>query len=331
MSLKPSSETDLIQSLFAPLARGHSGAFGLTDDVAYLAPSTLGQIVTQDQVIEGTHFLLSDPLDSVAKRLVRRNLSDLIAKGARPSAAFLSLAWPKSRSRDGIALFAAGLGQDLQDLCDNCPLMGGDTSTIEGPLVASLTMMGSPTATTGQPILRSGAKAGDILAVTGFIGDAWLGLQTRLGVLSTNGLEGCAAFAMAPYPPPLAFAPIVAAYANASLDVSDGLLGDGLQLARSSGLGITIDLATMPISQEALKWVARQASPAAAVLDLATGGDDYQCLMAITPDRFRALQAKARDLNVAVSAIGRFEAGQGLRVNHNGAPVDLPAQLGWSV
>jgi thiamine-monophosphate kinase len=230
------TEVDIIQAAFAPLTLGVPGSFGLQDDAAFVPSPQTGLIVTQDQVIEGTHFLTSDPIDMVARRLVRRNLSDLIAKGGVPHAAFLSLAWPKSRPLSEILIFAEGLGDDLSQLCSHCPLLGGDTSLIEGPMVASLTMMGKPTTPSGQPVLRSGAQIGDILCVSGTIGDAWLGLQVRLGAIPVAGLEACVRVAMAPAPPKHELARLVGAYATASVDVSDGLLRDAGHIASMSGV-----------------------------------------------------------------------------------------------
>jgi thiamine-monophosphate kinase len=324
-SLDP--ETQMIQSLFAPLTLDAAGSFGLRDDVAFVPTHGEGLIVTQDQVIEGTHFFANDPLEMVAKRLVRRNLSDMIAKGGLPTAAFLSLAWPKSRDKADIARFARGLGEDLADLCGNCPLMGGDTSTVDGPLVASLTMMGKPTAATGQPVLRRGARVGDIIAVTGVIGDAWLGLQVRHGVLNGRYLKDCLEFNMAPFPPTLDIAPLIGRYAHACLDVSDGLLIDALRLATASGVSIELALDLMPISDEADN--AGFPDEDERNLLLAIGGDDYQPLLALAEADFKAFKAAAQALDVQVTAIGRCVAGEGLSLTYLDRPMDLPLTLGW--
>jgi thiamine-monophosphate kinase len=322
-------EAQLIQKAFAPLTLGAEGSFGLADDVAFITAGSSGLIVTQDQVIEGTHFLATDAIAMVAKRLVRRNLSDIIAKGGLPTAAFLSLAWPKSRPRAGIIEFASGLGEDLAGLCGTCPLLGGDTSTIDGPLVASLTLLARPTAATGGPVLRGGAQEGDVIAVTGVIGDAWLGLQARLGLLDRQKLTSCVAFATAPYPPALALAPLIGQYAHACLDVSDGLLLDARRLAQASGIGIELALERVPVSHEAAAYVAED--QIARTLMLASGGDDYQPLIAFAEADFGAFASRAHALGIRVTAIGRCVAGRGLKLSFEGEPVDLPATLGWEV
>lgn len=322
-------EFDLIAQLWAPLSRGVLGAYGLKDDVAYQESSPLGHVVTCDQVIEGTHFLSSDPLNSVAQRLVRRNLSDLIAKGCKPVGAFLTLAWPKGRPYAQLADFADGLGQDLANLCGDCPLLGGDTGSTNGPLVASLTLIGRGLSVSGAPILRSGGRSGDLVFLTGIIGDAYLGLQVRLGQLDGQGLAGAVAFAMAPAPPPLAVAEVIANFAQASIDISDGLLADAGHVAEASHLAMHLHLEQVPLSAEATAFLARSHNPAESLLGLVTGGDDYQALMCVAPEKAAAFVSALEAIGVRVTQIGVCQDGQGLVLTYCGSPVALPARTGW--
>lgn len=322
-------EFDLIAQLWAPLSNGVPGAYGLKDDVAYLPSSSSGHVVTCDQVIEGTHFLSSDPLNWVSKRLVRRNLSDLIAKGCKPVGAFLTLAWPKSRPYAQVADFADGLGQDLSDLCGDCPLLGGDTSSTTGPLVASLTLIGRGLSVTGAPILRGGARSGDLVFLTGIIGDSYLGLQVRLGQMVGQGLAGAVAFAMAPAPPPLAVADVIATFAQASIDISDGLLADAGHVAEASHLAMHLQLEQVPLSAEAITFVGRSPNPIESLLGLFTGGDDYQALMCIAPDEAAAFVSALETIGVRVTQIGVCQEGQGIVLSHCGTSVALPAHTGW--
>ena len=322
-------EFDLIAQLWAPLSRGVPGAYGLKDDVAHLPSSLVGHVVTCDQVIEGTHFLSSDPLSWVAKRLVRRNLSDLIAKGCRPIGAFLTLAWPKSRPYAQLADFAQGLGQDLSELCGDCPLLGGDTSSTHGPLVASLTLIGAGQSSAGTPILRGGALPDDYVFLTGSIGDSHLGLQVRLGLMAGHGFDGAVAVAMAPGPPPLAIAEIIAAYADASIDISDGLLADAGHVAKASRLGMQLHLEHSPLSAEASAFVGRAQNPVEALLDLVTGGDDYQVLTCVPPERAAAFVSKVEALGVRIAQIGLCQEGQGVKLTYLGEVIALPARTGW--
>lgn len=324
------SEADLIQSAFAPLTLGNAGAFGLHDDLALIKGEPQGLLVTQDQVIEGTHFLRSDPLYMIARRLVRRNLSDMIAKGGVPTAAFLSLAWPKSRPRSGIAEFARGLGEDLSQLCRQCPLLGGDTSETTGNLVASLTMMGRPSSPSGLPILRSGARVGDVIAVTGVIGDSWLGLQARLGARSAQGLKACIAFSMAPCPPSIGIAELIGQYAHASIDISDGLFIDASHISKQSSVAITLELDKIPMSPEA-QAATGFSDELKRVLALGSGGDDYQPLMALSPHNLDALQRAANAINMTVTQVGHCMAGQGVTLRYHGKQIDMPAVMGWQI
>lgn len=326
---KAPPEFDLIAKVWAPLTREAAGAFGLTDDVAQLPVSPLGPVVTCDQVIEGTHFLPTDGLDWVAKRLVRRNLSDLIAKGCKPIGAFLALAWPKERPQAQLAAFAEGLGQDLLELCGACPLLGGDTSSTTGPLVASLTLVGMPLAKSGEPILRRGARAGDLIFITGTIGDPFLGLGVRLGLMDGKGLQNAVQLALAPAPPPLVTAELIAAHANASIDVSDGLLADVGHVAAASGLHMVLELDRIPLSSEATAWLSQSQDPLASLLSLVTGGDDYQSVMCVASDNAETLVAQGAPLGVHFTQIGSCRAGEGVELRYQGRLVPLPRRRGW--
>ena len=323
------SEFDLIAHLWAPLARGVAGAFDLKDDVAQLPVSPHGLVATCDQIIEGTHFLSSDSLDWVAKRLVRRNLSDLIAKGCKPIGALLALAWPKERPLAQVADFARGLGDDLAALCGNCPLLGGDTSATEGPLVASLTLIGTPLAPTAKPILRIGAQPGDGIFLTGTLGDAYLGLQVRLGQMDASQLTQAVQLALAPKPPPLATADLVATFAKASIDVSDGLLADASHIALASHLSLAIELDVLPLSNEAATWLERSNDHVESLLALATGGDDYQSLFCAAPEHASTLTAHFQAIGVQLTQIGRCCEGQGVALTYRGQTIALPNRRGW--
>ena len=229
-------EFDLIRKYFAPLATS-PGADGLRDDVAEIGTLDGGArlIATKDAIVEGVHFLSDDPIDTVARKLVRVNVSDIIAKGARPDGALLALVWPKGRSVEEIGGFAQALGEDLARW--GAQLVGGDTTSTDGPLTLSLTLFGRCGAR--GPVRRSGARAGDDLWVTGVIGDGWLGLQAAKGALAKLGAEE-RAFLVARYrvpePPPLAVADLVAEFASSSIDISDGLVADAGHIAEASGV-----------------------------------------------------------------------------------------------
>lgn len=295
-------EFDLIRRYFAPLVSS-PGADGLRDDVAEVAP---GLIATKDAIVEGIHFLPDDPIMTVAQKLVRVNVSDIIAKGGKPDAALLALVWPKARDAAQLDDFARGLGKDLERW--GAHLAGGDTTSTDGPLTLTLTLLGRVGAR--GPVRRSGAKPGDDVWVTGTIGDGWLGLQAAQGAFGGMTAEArnlLVSRYRVPEPPRLPLADLVAAHANGSIDVSDGLVADAGHVAEASGVAIVIEAAKVPLSAVGHAYVANGKADLRALL---TGGDDYQTLFT-APVSARAVIEAAR---LDVTRIGRVQAGSGVRV-----------------
>ena len=171
----PSGEDSLIARYFRPLATD-PGAFNLADDAALFKPSGDDIVVTTDAIVEGVHFLADDPPDTVARKALRVNLSDLAAKGATPAGFVLTIAL-RAVDDAWLTLFARGLGSDAGLF--GCPLLGGDTVSTPGPVTISITAFGRVPA--GKMVHRSGAKPGDRVVVTGTIGDATLGLDILKG------------------------------------------------------------------------------------------------------------------------------------------------------
>lgn len=324
---EPTDEFDTIARLFRPLAQGAPEARGLLDDVAVI-PSRPGHdlVVTKDAMVEGVHFLPDDPLDLVARKLLRVNLSDLAAKGADPCGYLLSISW--SKRCDGLAreAFAAGLQEDQAHY--GIKLFGGDTTSTPGPLTASITAFGwTPT---GRTVARAGAKPGDVLMVSGAIGDGWLGLQAARGELAhleEARIEALARRYRLPEPR-TNLARLVRDHANASADVSDGLIADAGHLAEASKVGIEVALEHLPLSRAAKAWLEHRVDPVASLRDLATGGDDYEIVCAVRPDRAEALAKGAERAGVPFAAVGRVVAGEGVQVTFEGQPVEV-RHAGW--
>lgn len=311
------AEFDWIAKYFAPLAT-RAGAAGLVDDVAAL--SGRAAIVTVDALVEDVHFLSDDPMDTVARKLVRVNVSDLIAKGARPDEALLTLGWPSGREEAELAAFAKAFGEELAAW--GVSLIGGDTVASPQGLFLSLTMTGVPT-TERAPIRRSGAQVGDEIWLTGehIIGASFQGLQDRIrGVSSVaSGIY------QLPPIPALAFADIIAKYASACMDVSDGLLADLQKLLAASGCGATVELSDVSIHHP--DW--REDESVSEVLDACTGGDDYQCLFTVPPSASRAMWDAMKSANLYTYKIGRIGGEAGLRLTWYDAPVPLPQKTGF--
>src|SRR5438477_722830 len=317
-----SGEETLIARYFKPLATDPS-AFDLADDAAILravgedAVAATDVVVTTDAVVEGVHFLAHDPPDTIARKALRVNLSDLAAKGAAPAGFVLTLAL-RDAGEVWLEPFALALGEDAKAF--GCPLLGGDTVSTPGPLMISITAFGRVPA--GKMVRRSGAKPGDRLVVTGTIGDAALGLAILKGGPVATALADDAAvremlIACYRVPQPRnALAKAVRAHASAAMDVSDGLAGDLAKLCAASGVSAAIDAPSIPLSAAAATLLARGT---VSIETIVSGGDDYEILCAIPENSFEAFVQAAGLGGVAVTAIGTIIAG-------SSAPSFLDAQ-----
>ncbi len=303
-------EDSLIARFFAPIAG--EGALGLKDDAARLSPAPGHDLVlTVDALVESIHFLPEDSPGSVARKALGVNVSDLAAKGADPAGFLLSLALPEDWTEDWLAAFAAGLGEASRDF--SCPLLGGDTVKTRGPLTLSVTAIGEVPA--GRMVRRTTAGVGDLVCVTGTIGDAALGLKLRSapawsGALSSEEKEHLADRYLHPRPRHR-FATALRDHASAAMDVSDGLAGDLAKMMRASGASALIEAGQVPLSAAAAKAV--RASPD--LIDLAlTGGDDYEILCTVPEKHLDSFRKEADRVGLALSVIGRVVSGHDLPV-----------------
>lgn len=301
-----SAEDSLITRYFKPLATD-PGAFGLVDDAAILSASGDDIVVTTDAVVEGVHYLATDPPDTIARKALRVNLSDLAAKGAAPAGFVLTLAL-RSKEDAWLRPFADALGEDAQTFA--CPLLGGDTVSTPGPQMISITAFGR--VPKGRMVGRMGAKPGDLILVTGTIGDAALGLDVLTGGAAATALASDTAAREAlisryriPQPRNV-LAQAVCDHATAAMDVSDGLAGDLTKLCAASGVSATVNVASLPLSPTAAGLVARNAI---CVETLLAGGDDYEVLCTVPPAQSDALIAAGRAVGLNVTAIGTIVAG----------------------
>jgi thiamine-monophosphate kinase len=322
-------EEAIIQEFLAPLSAGAPGAYGLADDCATIAPSPGHELVLKtDPIAEGVHFLPGEAAADVAWKALAVNVSDLAAKAARPLAYLMALSLPEPPTRTWLADFAAGL--DEAQRAFSAHLIGGDTDRRPGPLTVSITVLGEVPA--GSMIRRSGARAGDRLLVSGTIGDAALGLRLRrdgdVGGRQPGEADRQLLVRRHLRPEPrLGLACALKAGANAAMDISDGLVKDAGRLCRASGLAGVIVLADVPQSAAARRLVGDDDAPR---IRLATGGDDYEVLMAVPPDRLAAVMAEAAAAGIPLTEIGIVRDGPpGLDViGANGLPVRVD-RSGW--
>lgn len=319
------SEDDLIARYFAPLATA-AGADGLIDDAAVIPEGEGDLVVTKDMAIAGVHFFPDDPPDLIAAKALRVNLSDLAAKGAVPTGFLLGLGLPPDWTTDFLAAFAGGLARDIKAY--GCPLYGGDTVKVPGPLTISITAFGRAKRT----VRRRGARPGDVICVTGTIGDGALGLIARaaerdvatapawLATLAPDQRRYLVDRYLTPRPR-TALAQAVGQYAHAAMDVSDGLAGDLGKMMAASGTGARLRLDAVRLSDAAR---AALASDAALRQRVMTGGDDYEILLACAPADVQALAAAARHAGVPLTAIGEVtDAGAVLWLDAAGEAVSF--------
>jgi thiamine-monophosphate kinase len=312
-----SPEERLIARYFRPLAK-HAGALELADDAAVLTPPPgCDLVLTTDGVIAGVHFFADDPPDTIGRKALRMNLSDLAGKGAKPLGFLLSAALPAGVEEPWLADFAAGIGADAEHY--QCPLLGGDTDRTPGVVSISVAAFGA--VPQGKMVRRSTAKAGDHIMVTGTIGDSALGVLLRRDAALANRWRLAAPVRehllqryLLPQPRN-ALADAVLRHASAAMDVSDGLAGDLAKLCRASAVAAEIDVPHVPLSDAARAAV--EADPAL-IETVLTGGDDYEVLMTLPSERLAAFRSAAAEGGVAVSEIGRVVAGKGARFMRDG-------------
>jgi thiamine-monophosphate kinase len=322
----PSAEDSLIARYFRPLATD-PGAFDLTDDAAILKSSGDELVVTTDAIVEGVHFLPDDPPDTIARKALRVNLSDLAAKGAKAAGFVLTLAL-RVLDDAWLTAFARGLGEDATEF--GCPLLGGDTVSTPGPAMISITAFGW--VPPGKMVRRNGARAGDRVVVSGTIGDALFGLGFSRGAATVRTLGALVGDIAAQEmligryripQPRTGLTQAVRDHASAAMDVSDGLAGDLAKLCAASEVSAAIDAQSIPLSGPARSLLS---SGAVGIESILSGGDDYEILCTIPENRFETFAEAARLARVPVTSIGTIIAGLAVPrfIDGQGAEIVLP-------
>lgn len=314
-------EFGLIRTYFAPLAAGFSGSLNLADDAAAIdIPPGKQLVITKDAIVKGVHFIGDEDPALIAKKLLRVNLSDLVAKGATPLCYFLALMLPSDTPESWIARFAEGFHEDQKTYAIH--LAGGDTTKTQGGLSLSLTALGL--VERGKMLRRSGANIGDDIYVSGTIGDGALGLSLMIKDPHPNPLpKREREFLEDRYrlpQPRLTLGRQLVGIATACMDISDGLVQDLGHLCAAAKLGARMVRERVPLSG-AVQHLLKE-SP---VLweRILTGGDDYELLFTAPMSARTALAA------LPVTRIGEMVTGSGVSVvTETGESVAL-SQTGW--
>ncbi len=299
------TEFSIIEKYFKPLTNDNIAARNLADDVAKISLKKNEElVVSKDMFVEGVHFLAGDGGFKIASKLLRTNLSDLAAAGAKPL--YYSLGFTKNKNCDKKFLkdFCRGL-QEVQNEFGLC-LIGGDTVSSQ-EMFFSITIFGS--IKKAKILSRNQAKDGDLIFVSGNIGDAALGLKIKLGedFLNLKKLDKKEKNYLLQrhfFPIPritLGIKLLEKNLSNCAIDISDGLLADLRHICKESQVDAEIYLEKIPFSSTVQKLSNSQK------LDLLSGGDDYELLFAIKPRDQNKLFDLAKSLKLNLSCIGNFK------------------------
>ena len=314
-------EFELIERFFDRSKRVARGVtLGIGDDAALLeVPPGTELVAALDTIVAGRHFLTDASAHGIGHRALAVNLSDLAAMGATPLWALLGLTLPQADER-WLEGFAAGWFELAERY--GVALVGGDTT--RGPLTISVQLSGC--VERGTALRRDAGQPGDVLVVTGTLGDAAAGLAIAGGAEQpgTGAPRGGSAVQLAElrrrfeYPEPrVEFGRCARGIASAAMDLSDGIAGDLPRLAAASALAAHVDVRLLPLS-EALLAVAPADQARRWAL---SGGDDYELLLAVAPARLVELQGVAGSCGLRLTAIGELRPGGGVTWSMDGAPM----------
>jgi thiamine-monophosphate kinase len=309
------SEFALIERYFR--GRGAERAdvtLGVGDDAALMrVPPGCELVAATDTLVAGVHFPQDSPPESIGHRALAVNLSDLAAMGARPAWALLALTLPQA-DEAWLGGFATGLGELART--HEVALVGGDTT--RGPLCISVQLLGFVPA--GAALTRSGARAGDVLFLSGTCGDAAAGLALEQRRLSAPADARRWLRARFLFPTPrVALGEQLRGFASACIDVSDGLLGDAGKLAAASHVGAELAWNELPLSEPLVTLLGERRARELAL----TGGDDYELCFAVPPHNIARLFAQLPPQQWRYTRIGALRAAPGAVVVCDGTVMEF--------
>ncbi len=309
------TEFSLIERFFTRHQFYHSEIeCGIGDDCAVISiPRDYHLVTTTDTMVESVHFLVDADPETLGYKLMAVNLSDLAGMGAKPLAVTLALTLPKLDEK-WLSQFSKG----LFSLADRyqVDLIGGDTTS--GPLTLTLQAMG--TLPKGKALMRHKAMPGDLIYVTGTLGDGGLGLLQAQGKWDT---ESAVALARFHKPDPRVDGGILLRhFATACIDISDGLTGDLGHILRKSSVGALLDWDQLPLSPEVENYVKATGDW---MLPL-SGGDDYELCFTVSPDMKEKMERQLSTLSCPVTCIGHVEPELGLNVVKDDKIIPLKPQ-----
>ncbi len=319
MKLRELGEFGFIDRLSRTVNLRAGVRLGIGDDAAVTEPFPgMVTLTSTDMLVEGVHFDLSysDPY-SLGRKSLAVNLSDIAAMGGRPRFVLLALAIPPTLSVEFLDIFIAGFLALAEE--HGVSLIGGDTCGSTSGLVISVTVMGEQEPL--RVVTRAGAKPGELICVSGSVGDAAVGLE----LLRRGEKEGwCVRRHLEPTPRLREGERLAAAgLPSAMIDVSDGILADLGHILEHSGYGASIELARLPLSEAYQEAVHRLSlDPFSPAL---TGGEDYELLFTLAKDRWPIAEELFAAAGTQVTIIGGIRPEPGITVT---GPDGLPWEPG---
>ncbi|MGC1459701.1 MAG: thiamine-phosphate kinase [Steroidobacteraceae bacterium] len=312
----PLSEFDLISRFFSQCgAQRDDVVLGVGDDGAVLqCPPGVQLVAAIDSLVEEVHFPKGSPARSIGHRALAVNLSDLAAMGAQPAWALLALALPAA-DEAWLSEFSAGL--DALARQHDVTLVGGDTTG--GKLCVTVQIMGF--VPPGAALTRHGGQPGDAVFVSGTPGDSAAGLmleQSRLRVADAAHAQWL--LERFRYPTPrVALGQALRGLASACIDVSDGLLGDCARLAEASGCGVSLDYASLPVSQALRAAVGEERARELAL----TGGEDYELCFTVPAGKYEEFAVRCPAARFGWSRIGALRQERGAIVQRGASVMQV--------
>jgi thiamine-monophosphate kinase len=312
------SEFDLIRTHFRGVGPLRPDvALGVGDDCALLrVPSGLELAVSIDTLVCGVHFLPDCEPEALGHKCLAVGLSDLAAMGAEPAWATLALTLPR-RDEAWLHAFAQGFSSLAAD--HGVALVGGDTT--RGPL--SITVQVHGLVPQGQGVRRSGARPGQLVCVSGTLGDAGLAL---LRLPARDSAAEHLRVRLERPQPRVALGMALRGVATAMIDLSDGLAADLGHILEASGVGAEIRLAELPLGSDVAEYVARTGDWSVPV----AAGDDYELCFTLPPERSSVLGGLARRSGCAVRVVGEVTRGTGLRCLLPDGALWAPVETGYN-
>ena len=293
-------EFELINKYFAKITKKNKAALNLNDDVFF--DKKKGIVISIDTYIEGIHFVNFNSPDLVVKKILRSSISDLICKGVRPKFYFISGSGnSKTFSKKNLLLISKSLKNEQQIY--NLNLCGGDT-TFSNKLSFTITSLGY----SKKIIYRNKALLNNDIYVTGNLGDSFIGLQILKNKINVNR-KISNYFVNKYYHPELQFklSSHLFKFANTSIDISDGLIGDLKKMINRQSLSFLINENKIPISANLKKLISKKKLNKIMTV---TNGDDYQILFTASPKKSRIIESISKNIGVKITKIGKIISGK---------------------